>query len=78
MSFKTSKGAPAAADCETVLCRCQGRVADAAIGGAGTDERIAITEGLCRNGGAASLPASVRQIGCTREAPLIEAALPAD
>lgn len=78
MSFNTSKGAPVATTSDTVLCRCQGRVAEAAIDGAGIDERVAVTDGLCRQGGAASLPPSVRQIGCTREAPLIEAAAPAD
>ena len=74
MSFTPRQGAPVAPDCDTVLCRCQGRVADAAIEAAGVDAQIAITDGLCRHGTVDQLPASVRQIGCTREAPLLEAA----
>jgi len=69
--LNSRQDSPAGAD-KTVLCRCQGRIADAAI------ERVAdrfgddvfdVRDQLCRGAGSADAGA----IGCNREAPLLGA-----
>ena len=71
--MKPTHDAAAAQAAGTLVCRCQGRIADAAIDTAvGSVEAaaVAVVDRLCRGSGPA---AHAAQIGCHREAPLLAA-----
>ena len=65
------------ASCDTLLCRCQGRVADAALEAVDLSG-VALVDGLCRSDAAATLSGGrgTLSVGCSRESPLLASQAP--
>ncbi|MCB2069210.1 MAG: 4Fe-4S binding protein [Ottowia sp.] len=65
------------ASCDTLLCRCQGRIADGAIEAIDLSG-VALVDGLCRGTAGAALSGGkgTLSVGCSRESPILSSQAP--